>query len=351
MAEKPVLKTAALVLGGNGYGTAWEIGCLPRVLHLLKNHGVEVPIVSGVSGGAYSAATISQEEDMLAQSLHLKAVWSALEAAKETVDSEDPVFPFTKVKIILNALNPSLLDGSTLWGLADGKLPGVTKKLLAEAQKKSSALLGPEGLRWGIDFKKLATSARRCDISVLEKRSGDYGIFSNRIPRTSLPLDEEMRRALVASASIEGFFPSVLIDGAGYCDIGYIRLRQAFEMGVDLILVLLPYPEKEPVEEGDRWLSRAWVFRQFFINSAKTRHFNAKAIRHGIDLANIARRTGLNAPWIMPIYMSRPIPSLKAYTFRPATPGRKGDITEAMDLGEADVKDLKDMLLEHFVLQ
>lgn len=344
MAEKPQLRTAALVLGGNAYGTASQVGGLPAVLRFFKKHGVEVKIISGVSGGAINGSSLSQartQDDLLKQCSHQELVWTGIDEAGPM-----SVFYFTKLSLIKQTvlLSSSMVAEDTPRQLLAGAIKAISEKIRLnwnnEPEKK---ILLNEGA-WGIDWERVASSEIRFDCSVHNEGNGKYEIFSNRIPRTSLALPVELELGVRASMSLPGFFRSVMIEGTPFSDIGYIRVRQAFEMGVDLIFVLLPYPEEEPMEQGDGWVTSAWPFRQFFLNSAKTRHFNSKVIRTGMERAEAARNAGIKAPEIVTVYANKQPPTLQGYTFK------SGDLRRAMQLYKEDVESVLPSIEERFNL-
>ncbi len=106
---------------------------------------------------------------------------------------------------------------------------------------KSSSLYSGKGL-WKlaelIDIKKVLNSPIQLDIVAHNiSKNNEHAIFSNKDSRFQ-ENPELFRKALIASASIHGFFPPVEIFGERYLDGLYYMLEPAIVFGCDTIFIL-----------------------------------------------------------------------------------------------------------------
>ena len=303
------IEVVFLVLGGGGFTTAWQVGCLVRLLLFCKNHGITVIGIFGTSGGAINAAVLTQaqtQEELFPLGKHLKRVWLALcEAGPyEVIPLRFWNIGFWE-RVILG-------DSSGILGLLEGTVPRT------RAHDKTG----------GVDFGKVISSPIIFECSALYEGSSEVISFSNRTRRTTLAHPRELLLGCASSATIPTIFDPVEIGGAHFSDVGWISFDTALENRPDLIIALLPYLENEAVSTGvtgtswiSDWISSRWSFRSLYHRSATIAAHNKREI-------SVARKAGIP---IETLYMSSSVPGLVTHKFRP------GDLRTAIRQGDHDV--------------
>lgn len=107
-----------------------------------------------------------------------------------------------------------------------------------------------------IDYPALLVSPVRFDVVVYNETTGHQEIFSNYDPRCR-ENHSVLRRAIVASCSLNGFLEPVNIGCSTYSDGVSFLIKPAVQYGCNTIFIFLNQAEESAPPPGDRW----WLYR------------------------------------------------------------------------------------------
>lgn len=205
-----------IILDGGSFNGISAVGPLKA----MAERGISPAYVQGISVGALNGAKLIENMSIA----DLEKVWAM-------VETWGPSFLFPRTDILLHA--PRL------------GYPGLfTDRGLQELMRL-------------LDIKKVVESPIRFDVAVHnESRNREHTLLSNHDPRFQQNPDL-FRRAIIASASIPGFFPPVDIAGEKFSDGLRYDLESAITFGCDTIFVLGNDSSKKDAASFEHgWLQR-----------------------------------------------------------------------------------------------
>jgi len=228
------MTTAGIILPGGGMQGVSQAGNLSALLPALKRNRIDLSYLGGTSVGGIQGAKISEgmtiDECISIQSETIQT-WLAIERHGPEI-----IFPLTSVKFAWGLYSGAILDGTTLWGLVNGKLLGTS----------------------GIDPLKIMAAPRQFDLVVKNSLTFSSEVLSIQDQKFQKN-PNEILNAIVAAASLPPFFPSQKVFETPYEDGRFIAplVKRAIKAGCNFIFVLFPY-QRRKMDRPTDWFSRSF---------------------------------------------------------------------------------------------
>ncbi|MDO8734421.1 MAG: patatin-like phospholipase family protein [Elusimicrobiota bacterium] len=257
-------------LGGGGYSGATSIGYLLAAYEL----GFKPDCVKGVSVGAIIAAGFIQSD---CDPNPVKEIFTGL-IEKAGARS---IFNFRDPKVLWRFISGSshLLDNDRLLGLVNG-----------------------------LNMDKIIASKRRFEVSTYNASFKRSEIFTNHEERVRRD-PEILRKAILASASLPGFFCPVPINGQLYSDGIEISVKSLIDFGCSRVFIFVNDPKEHKTCKRVSWF------------------IQMRGMTHQLNDIKIESEQARYGDKIVIFRVQHGIDTLSRTRFK------KGDITRAIELG------------------
>ena len=341
----------ALVLGGGGARAAYQVGFLRALGRMFPE--LEVPILTGVSAGAISAAYLANHPGAFgAASEDLARIWESL-----TVDT------------VFRSDSTSLLSHAMRWGLrliSGGKKIGQPARGMVDTQPLRQFLhevlhsadgkltvanekLASGRLRsLGITTTKYATNQ---SITWVQGKAGsDWARSNRRSVRAEITVEHVM-----GSCALPLFFPAVQINGEWHGD-GGIRLTAplapALHLGAGRLIAISTRYQKTQIE-ADRPANEGYpppatvlgvMLSAIFLDMLDYDAMNLQRLNELLESLPEEKRLGLRTAGLLLLRPSQDIGKL-ATVYEPSLPGLFRFLTRGMGTRETKSPDSLSMVL------
>jgi NTE family protein len=341
----------ALVLGGGGARAAYQVGFLRALGRMFPE--LEVPILTGVSAGAISAAFLANHPGVFgAASEDLARLWESL-----TVDT------------VFRSDTSSLLSHSFRWGLrliSGGKKIGQPARGMVDTQPLreflTEVLHAPDGKLSVVDQKLAAGSLRSLAITTTKYGTnqsitwvqGRSGIDWSRANRRSVRADITVEHVM-ASCALPLFFPAIQIGGEWHGD-GGIRLMAplapALHLGAGRLIAISTRYQRTQIE-AERPATEGYpppatvlgvMLSAIFLDMLDYDAINLQRLNELLDQLPPEKRLGLRTASLLLLRPSQDIGKL-ATVYEPSLPGLFRFLTRGMGTRETKSPDSLSMVL------
>ncbi|HVT60577.1 MAG TPA: patatin-like phospholipase family protein [Thermoanaerobaculia bacterium] len=287
---------AAVVLSGGGASGAYEVGAL-KALFTAGERPLEPAIFTGTSIGSFNASFLVSQWDANGRAAiaNLEKVWldrmanrfglavaSAFRLRGNPLDlltpaayAPDPLRPFTRMAGDFTFLFFEALRRASSFAIGTGDFFQRASSLL-----DVSVLLGTEPYREiiaEIDFASIRNSSRRLRVAATNYQSGELVVFENEDMT-----DERGPLAVLASSSIPGVLPAVMIGAEPHVDGGVVLntpLNLAIKAGAQELHVIYLDPAVREIPTATLQSTIDSSYRQQVIGWAKVMNENIAAAR------------------------------------------------------------------------
>ena len=342
----------ALVLGGGGARAAYQVGFLRALGRMFPE--LEVPILTGVSAGAISAAYLANHPGAFgAASEDLARIWESL-----TVDT------------VFRSDSTSLLSHAMRWGLrlisGGKKMIGQPARGMVDTQPLRQflheVLHSPDG-KLTVANEKLASGKLRSlaitttkyatnqSITWVQGKAGsDWSRANRRSFRAEITVEHVM-----GSCALPLFFPAVKIDGEWHGD-GGIRLTAplapALHLGAGRLIAISTRYQKTQIE-ADRPANEGYpppatvlgvMLSAIFLDMLDYDAMNLQRLNELLEALPEEKRLGLRTAGLLLLRPSQDIGKL-ATVYEPSLPGLFRFLTRGMGTRETKSPDSLSMVL------
>lgn len=322
------LGKVGFIYSGGGYASAYGI----RYTRALLQKGIKPEFVQGVSSGALNAAKLVENnwdaEELVARWLKIQSL------------GQDAIFSRSKLALAAHVFKSGLFSNQNLRNFTINE----------------------------IDFNAVVKSPIEFQVVTQNKTSRLQTVFSNRDPEIQAR-PEILAQATLASNSISGFFPPIMINGEKHSDGDVMKLSEAVRAGCHTIFIFNNSRVDSQGSKGEmNWFFEAIAEVEQLSNQLLVRKIewaiergyaliqnNPSPFFEGMrPLQRIRRRFNKIAGEILEdvaavvprrivlLTPTAPIPTFNAISFREADSrtGYAGDIARAMlEPGENDLTD------------
>ena len=341
----------ALVLGGGGARAAYQVGFLRALGRMFPE--LEVPILTGVSAGAISAAFLANHSGAFGAACEdLARSWEGL-----TVDT------------VFRSDSSSLLSHAMRWGvrlISGGKKIGQPARGMVDTQPLRQYLhqvLHTTDGKLSVVNEKLASGRLRSlaitttkyatnqSITWVQGKAGsDWARANRRSVRAELTVEHVM-----ASCALPLFFPAVQICGEWHGD-GGIRLTAplapALHLGAGRLIAISTRYQKTQIE-ADRPANEGYpppatvlgvMLSAIFLDMLDYDAINLQRLNELVEALPEEKRLGLRTAGLLLLRPSQDIGKL-ATVYEPSLPGLFRFLTRGMGTRETKSPDSLSMVL------